>query len=488
MRVMKKRIEEIFSLLVLAALTFLVFWPCLWAGFLNWDDPAHLTQNPFLPLHGFGDVIALFMHPDTVNGTYIPLTVLSFGIERSVWGLNPFVFHFNNILLHAVAAGLIFVLARRLGISVKAAFVAALVFAVHPMRVESVAWITERKDVLFGVFYLGAMIAYIDYVRSGRFGWYVAAFVCAILSILSKPMALSLPFILFLMDWMVGRRWSMKVLWDKVPFMLVLWPVAMISATLSIEQLAWKPAELFLVAAFSSTFYVINFVWPLGFEMIYLTPKPVTPDHPAYGMALGGFLVCFILGWIFRRDRWVVFAGIFYMASIFFVWQIAKSASIIVAERFMYIPCVGFVLLIGVVWDRVFFQKNLENKRAQRRGWMAAACLFAVLTSITFTRCWAWQDSLTLWNEVLRGNPRDASAYVNRAAALITDLNIRQKYGLSSRECYVLAHRDFQRAVALAPRDEDAWHNLSVTLHSFGKKTEAKEAQRRAEQLGWHSP
>ncbi|MBF0619606.1 MAG: hypothetical protein HQL19_05510, partial [Candidatus Omnitrophica bacterium] len=141
--------------LILMCVIFFAFCPALGAMYLNWDDPGHFTRNPLVLAPSVQGILALFSHPDSVNHTYIPLTILSFVIEKKVFGLSPFFSHLINILLHTGVVWLVLVLGRRLGLSAMAAFVAALVFAVHPMRVESVVWVTERKDVLYAVFYLG---------------------------------------------------------------------------------------------------------------------------------------------------------------------------------------------------------------------------------------------------------------------------------------------------------------------------------------------
>lgn len=474
--------------LILTAVILFAFWPCLSAGFLQWDDVPYVLNNPLLPFRSFADILRVFTYVDASNGIYVPVTVLSFGLERAIWGINPFIAHLNNILLHIISAGLVLLLGRRLGLSEKAALVGALVFALHPMRVESVAWVIERKDVLFGAFYLGSLVLYLEYLRSGKGGMYIGALVCGVLSVLSKPMALSLPFVLFLMDWMSRRNWNMKAVWDKIPFVLAMWPLAMISSALISGSILWKCGESFLIAVYAGVFYVAEFFCPRGLQLIVLTPRPVVWDNPVYMGALAGVLILAAMVWFFRKKRWVVFAGIFYALTIFVVLRVAQYSGPIVAERYTYIPSVGFCLLVGAVWDQLFFRENVNSRRRIYGGWLIAAILSAALAAATFQRCLAWQDSLTLWNEVLRGNPRDANAYINRGVTFVNDPDVRRKYGLGRVESYALAHRDFLRAVRLAPTDEDAWHNLSVTFRFFGKKAEADKAAHRAKRLGWHAP
>ena len=207
-----------------------------------------------------------------------------------------------------------------MGLSERAALVAALVFAVHPMRVESVAWVTERKDVLFGAFYVGALLFYWDYLKSFRGSYYAAAFLCASASILAKPMALSLPLVLFLFDRMAQRRWTLWALADKLPFMFALWPVAAITGILNMRTTVGtsRLLEAILIGVYSATFYVSKFFWPDGLAIIYPVSRPVGLGIPEYFWALLFLVGIVLLIWAFRRNRWIVFSFSFYFLSMFF--------------------------------------------------------------------------------------------------------------------------------------------------------------------------
>jgi hypothetical protein len=461
--------DSFFTFLLILTATVFTFWPCLFADFLNWDDQAHLTMNAFLPFHDWHDVVRLFSFPNTVNGTYIPLTVFSFGLERQLWGLDPFIFHLNNIFLHALTAILVCALARRMGLSLKGACVAALIFALHPMRVESVAWVTERKDVLFGLFYVSTLVLYWDYLKTSRGGYYIGALICAGLSILAKPMALSLPLVLFLMDRMAQRPRTTTMLWDKVPFILALWPIAMVTAGLNVRFFMVGPPQHFLIAAHALMFYVIKFFVPVGLTSVYPVPLPVGWGNFAYGGSAFLLALMLIALWIFRKDRWVVFAFLFYVCSIFVILPIDLFLGDkgIVSERFSYIPMIGFALLVGAAWDRVFFIGHAQ--RVAVRGWWLACLLCAVLAGMTFNRCLIWRDSMTYWNDVLRTDPDHVFALNNRADCLVSDPLIRARYGLSKTQAYHMALRDLEQAVRWAPRDADSRRNLEKMRAWLGR-------------------
>jgi protein O-mannosyl-transferase len=206
------------NILILIVFVFVVFSPCLKAGFIDLDDDGHILNNAVLQDLSLSSIKQIFTQ--TPNGTYIPLTILSFALEKHFFGFNPFVFHLDNLSFYTAIVVLVLLLARRMGLSIEAAFLAALIFAIHPMRVESVVWVTERKDVLYAFFYLLALHQYWSYLKTLSINYYFATVLFGILSILAKPMALSLPLILLVFDWFYGRSFNRRVLMEKVPILL----------------------------------------------------------------------------------------------------------------------------------------------------------------------------------------------------------------------------------------------------------------------------
>ncbi|MEE8575374.1 MAG: hypothetical protein V3T30_08170, partial [Thermodesulfobacteriota bacterium] len=199
-----------------AAITFLVFVKALSGEFLNWDDPAYVTGNLFV--RSFDGETLKSAFTSVVSSNWHPLTIISHAVDCAVWGLNPFGHHLTSVILHSINALLVFVLVvRLLGLaSIKvnilfAAVLTALLFGVHPMRVESVAWVSERKDVLYGFFYLLSILSYIKFATStsgDRFRHYAVSLLFFALSLLSKPMAVSLPIVLLLIDYYPLNRFS----------------------------------------------------------------------------------------------------------------------------------------------------------------------------------------------------------------------------------------------------------------------------------------
>ncbi len=306
-------------LLTLGLVIFTVFSPCLKAGFLNWDDDKHVLNNPHVTRSSIANTVDIFT--GDINRTYLPLTILTFNLEHRIFGLNPFVYHFNNILLHVLACIVIFFLAQQLGLPPWAAFLTGLTFGIHPMHVESVAWITGRKDVLYTLFYLLSIFFYLRYRQHSSPRAYGISVVMGLLSVLSKSMAMSLPWILFVFDALQARRWDKKILVDKIPFFLVVEPVAWITYAMNSRTVPMTWPDSFLLWIWSATFYPEKFFLPLDLNPLYRAPQPIGWANPVYLKALVIGIVVAGLVVIFRRQRWWMTAILFYIGSAFFLWR-----------------------------------------------------------------------------------------------------------------------------------------------------------------------
>lgn len=399
---------------VLAVIAF-AFLPSLFNGFTNFDDDSHVWSNPSI-INNEGIVSIFQSH---VNKTYIPLTVLSFKIEYSLFGLHPFFYHFNNLLLHLAVAALIFFLGLRLRLAGWTAAAAALLFGIHPMHVESVAWITQRKDVLYSVFYLAAVYAYWHYLEQKSKPAYVFSMIFGLLSILVKPMALSLPLILLLCDWFHGRKPDKNMWLDKIPFVLYIIPIAWITYTLNAREPVTTALQAALIWAWSFSFYILKFIFPLDLSPLYALPQPVNISNPVYLFAwIVSLLFCAGV-WIGRKNKWIVFAAGFYMLSIFFLLRFDDFDFTIVADRYMYLPSTGICFLAGA-WLELG-AKHLNARRWGETGKIAAVILLGALTVAlafkTFSQCRIWKDGVTVWSAMIPHNPENAFVLHLRAQA-----------------------------------------------------------------------
>jgi len=293
-------------LIVLLLMTFAVFTPVLDNEFVNWDDQYHLLRNPTVISLAPSNIVRIFK--SIVITAYHPLPILTYALEYHFFQLNPFIYHLNNLLLHLGIVALIFSLAGRLGLSKEASFLAALIFAIHPMHLETVAWVTERKGLLYSLFYVMSLIFYTDYIQKGKKRNYFLSLLCGLLSILSKPIACSLPLILFLLDWFHKRRVNKKLFIEKIPYFLYVIPITFITYHMHARIPGRNIFEGSLTFMWSTAFYIKKFLAPLTLSPVYPLPKPQSLENMAYLSSLLLIVILIYLIYKFRENRWFLFA------------------------------------------------------------------------------------------------------------------------------------------------------------------------------------
>ena len=438
------------------------------------DDPGHLLENPQVISLSPENITAIFR--TTVNDTYIPLTILSFAVEHHFFGFQPFVYHWDNLLLHMFVVGLLFGLGRRMGLSAPAAGVGSLLFALHPMHVESVAWVTERKDVLYAFFYMLALYQYCRYLQAvrppaacrlfpagnlwpaggGNRSAFAFSVVFGFLSILAKPMALSLPLVLCLFDLFYGRKFSGRWLAEKLIHAAYVIPVAWITVSLHQRRLMDNWAEAALTAVWSFVFYIRKFIYPVDLSPLYATPSPVSLENPEILFSVILFAVYAACLARYRGNRWFFFANGFFVASIFFLVRLRTSWGLHeVADRFMYLPSAGFCLLFGLGVERLFLRAG-ARKAANAVLAVALALLFLVLGAQTYRQTQVWENDTTLWAAVIRKGATDRLAYFARG----------KMYDEKGDQVNAVA--DYTMAVTLDPKFPRAYNNRGIIYGKYG--------------------
>ncbi len=478
---------------------FACYLPILKGEFLLWDDDVHLVENT--QVRGLDAEHLKEMFTATINGVYIPLTTLSFAIEYYFFGYNPFVYHLDNVLGHLVVVMLVFALGARLGLTMLGAGIAALLFGVHPMHVESVAWVTERKDVLYAVFYMAALVSYLRYLRGKKYSWFLFSMGLGLLSMLAKPMALSLPLIFLLLDWWEKRPWDWRILTEKIPLCIFIAVLGWITYTAHARIPGEGLAQGILVLSWTFIFYLRQFIFPIFSVAIFRLPQPVLWSNPEYLLSLIAliFLVIAVIRW--QRHRWFAFAVLFYFLSIFFLLRLdAMKDTNVVADRFMYLPSIGFSVLLGYgveQWWRKW------NKKVLSRGLLIFGLTFAmtIISLKTFRQCYVWQDTISLWRHQLKYFPNEPIALNNLATALgktkefkdaqqryrqIMSLNLADiQQGLSKKAVESVRRIDYLRhlyqiAIQADSDFKDAHYNLGKLYDALGRYPEAVAAYQAA--------
>ena len=431
--------KKVFALLAIFAITFIAFSSILNNDFTNWDDDVFFTENPFVRSLDFKHIFT-----NTIFFVYVPLTILSFAIEYHFFGCDSFICHLDNLFLHLAVTGLVFLFTSRLGLTIRVAAFSALLFGIHPMHVESVAWVSERKDVLYAFFYMLALCSYLQYLEDKKVRGYVLTIVFGVLSILAKPMALSLPLILFVCDWVKGRKFKRTVLLEKIPYFLYVVPIAWITYSLNARIPGESFLEGILIWIWTSTFYMWKFLFPIILIPLYSLPNPVSVSNFHYIFAiciLFLLLICFVR---YRRNRWLIFVGLFYFVSIFFLLRYDSHDRVIVADRFMYLPSLGICILGGILWEKIMICTNKRGIVMRRFVSFCFIVFFFALCIKTYLQGKVWKNSLTLWSYVLH-HAADNTEKVNAVA-----YKARGGAYYKKRQ-YDLAMADLNKALEITP-------------------------------------
>jgi len=335
---------------LLAALVLLAYLPVLQAGFI-WDDDKHLTENPCIvgPL-GFAGIWT------TSEATYYPLVLTTFWVEHALWGLAPLPYHLVNILVHAAAAIVFWVVLRQL--LVPGAWIGAALWALHPVQVESVAWVTELKNTQSGLFWLVAIFFFLKWRRSRGAAPYAAALLCAIAAILSKSSTVMLPVVLALCAWWEERRWDWRHAIPLAPFFFIsaaasawtIWEQKFHAGALG-EEWAQTWPERIIIAGRDVWFYLGKLLWPHPLVFIYPRWRIDGSEAVAYAPALAAVAALAVFWW--QRNRWgraAWFVSAYFVVALFPVlgfFNVYFFRYSFVGDHFQYLASMAPAALAG---------------------------------------------------------------------------------------------------------------------------------------------
>lgn len=464
------RFHNSFLILCLAVIVFIAYWPSLFNGFVNWDDDSYIFLNPYLTPLDTNNLKNIF--ESTVNKTYSPLTVLTWAIEYHFFKDNPFIYHLNNLILHILNVILIYALGRVWGFAKVVSFGAALIFGLHPIHVESVAWITERKDVLYAFFYLAACLFYTLYVvnlskeKHKRWLYFGLVVTFAYLSVLSKAMALSLPLVLFLIDWWFRRKINLYCVLEKVLIATLYYPVIFKTYRFHVDVPQGPVSESVLAWIWCFMFYLKKFFLLGQNYLIYALPFPVDITHWPYFLSFV-FFVALLIFMIVKRNRLFIFCMLFYFLSIFFILRFnAHNDFNVVADRFMYLPSLGFCLFLAHIFYRMSEKEKLKPVLI-----VFIIAMFSYLSLRTTMQTFVWKDGVSLWSHQLKSKKVVAPAFVyNRLAnAYLSDRQIPDK----QREENILSF--VEKSLAIRPDFSEAYLTRGTFLVQSKNYSAAKE-------------
>jgi tetratricopeptide (TPR) repeat protein len=510
---------------IVFAAVFVGFLSALDGQFLNWDDDINFLDNQ--GFRGLGWAQLRWMWTEPLMGHYIPLTWMSLGLNYTLGGMNPWGYHLGNMLVHAMNAVVLYFVARRLLIAggfssgsplLWSASFAALVFGVHPLRAESVAWVTERRDVLSGLFFLLAVLAYLVSLDAGaRRSWRFASIAAFAAALLCKAQVVPLPVALLILDVYPLRRlaregWR-RLLVEKLPY-LVLALLGSAVAIIAVKSGAtftaygqYGPSARVAMTGYGIVFYPWKWLWPTGLSPLYELPARIEPL--SWRFSLPWIVIALVTGLLVGvRRQWPAGLAAWTYSAIMVLPVIGPlhAGNQLAHDRYSYLSGLGFAVLAGagLAWVLRAAARGTIRPLMASVGLAGAAVVLLGLGSATWVQASAWRDSESLWTWAVEADPECAICVNNLALAFMTRGRTREaedalRRSLALREHAMTrnnlggvlqvqgrtgeAEREYQRAVSLNPGLGQALANLGELYAEQGRYEDALPPLRRVFQI-----
>ncbi|MEI7896723.1 MAG: tetratricopeptide repeat protein [bacterium] len=457
------------ALAVVFITTLLIYFNATKFHFLfSWDDNIYITTNNDIRMLYWENIKSFFTKFYMAN--YQPVTMLFYAIEYKIGAGKASVFHFTSILMHILNTSLVFVLIRKISpASLFTALITAACFAVHPMHVESVAWVSEQKDMLYSFFFLLSLVMYTNYLKSGSFRYLGYTAVFFVLSCLSKSAAVVLPLVMLLFDYYLNRKFHWRMLLEKVPFFmvsLVFGIIAIVSQNSAIQDMApsMNISEHVAIVSFSFISYLFKALIPVNLSAIYPYPPELGQLLPAvYYLAILCVGLVVLFAWYSRKwGKEVLFGFLFFVITIILVLQIIPAGAATMADRYTYIPYIGIFYIFGRLFDHLYMQVKSTHKTYLL---VAFSFVFLFFSSAAYSRVKIWENDETVFSDVINKYPFCGKACFLRGSYDVmyyADV-LYAGDGLKKAQYLKAAIGDFENAAkyALMPMDKArSYYNL----------------------------
>ncbi len=470
--------------ILLMLLTFGVYFQIIHQPFSNYDDGEYVTSNPKVQ-SGLTRATLRWAITSTDHANWHPLTWLSHSLDWQLFGNDPSGHHFTSLLLHGLNVVLLFFLLARITGSTGRSLLVAAIFAVHPINVESVAWIAERKNVLCTLFFLLALTAYSQYTRRPNLLRYLVVAVTYALALSAKPMVVTFPFVLLLLDfWPLQRiqnwtapstvfpmpRWPVwKVVLEKLPFLVMAAADCILTLLAQHKADAIKSGTKFPLSArlanaiVSYVSYLWKAIWPLHLAVFY---PHFAGKLPAWKVMLCGLFLSAVSVWVWRERarRYLIVGWCWFLGMMVPVIGLIQVGDQGMADRYAYLPFLG--IFLAAVW---YLADIVHNARptVPRLAPLTAGVVLVFLSILAWRQVRTWQTPYDLWTQALKVDPSDSVAEdVVGSEILMGALNKGEPVSGDAQ-----AH--FQRALTIDPKDSDALLNIGADLQARGKIQEA---------------
>lgn len=415
----KKPVLIFISLFVIIAITSIVYLPVINNDFIAMDDSYYVTDNEMikdLNVENFFD----FFHTK-VAGNIQPLTMLSLSVDYHFWKLNASAYHIHNVILHILNSLLVFLFIFLLsGKKLFVSFLTSILFAIHPLHVESVAWISERKDVLYTFYFIAGLISYIYYKQKNKANYLVFTYLFFVLSLLSKPTAVSFPIVLVVLDYYFEGKFTIKQFTSKALLFILSLIFGLINlraqGVTSVAHHDFAIYQKIIYSSYNIIFYIRSFFFPFNLSMFHDTPANIPFYYYVSTLIVFAIVVSGVYAIIKKKKKIIIFGLLFFISTIFLTLHIVAFSRAIVAERYTYVPYIGiafsFFYLVFYTKDGKF--KHLFNKIYL--SWIFVSIIILSFSFMSYTYIKNdWKNSATLWTNSIKYCPNSKTSYDARS-------------------------------------------------------------------------
>jgi tetratricopeptide (TPR) repeat protein len=454
-------------LFVIILLTCIALLPALKNSFV-WDDDIYIVKNNLITDISWKGIKEMFT--DFSSDNYGPVTVFINAVQYNIAGLDPAVFHLGSLIFHILNVILVFWFVRKLSHRWELAAIVALLFGIHPTQVESIAWASGGSTLYSGTFRLASLLAYLYYLKDTRIKYLAMASFFFLLAMLSKAVAVEMPLLFLLMDYIKGRKITGKVLLEKLPLFALSVAFGILAFILKNQDgsvstaLPSFPIRI-VVACYGFVMYIARLVFPVHLSAFYPYPSFVNGAIP-FQFYLYALLALVILAGAFytlRYTKEIIFGMGFFALTIFLLLQLMPTGGAVMADRYSYLSSIGIFYMAGegLLW--------LWNRQWKIPA-VAILTVFTVFYSVkTYSRCTVWNNAMTLWSDVITQEPEVPMAYYNRGI-----------FFMKQRQDNEHALADYSKAIELKPDYAEAYNNRGVILMNEKRYNEALDDYRKA--------
>lgn len=389
--------------LAISMLTIIAFSPLSSAGFVRLDDHEYIQKNKQITNLDAANIKSIFVEP--TGDMYIPLVYLSYALEYAVAELDPTRYHTDNLALHIISSLLILWLIWLLTRQLLVASLIAGLFALHPLHTESVAWLSERKDVLYAPFFLGALISHYYYRHKNRLSFYLLSIVLFALSCLSKPMAVTLPVVLLIYDYLILQQRSFRKLAATIPFFVFAGILSIVTIRMMDISFThtfnsnYNIADKAIMVLHSIFFYIEKTLFPFRLSVLYTYPAKTGILLPA--SYIFGAICTLALSWLFLFSKYtnkvIIACFLFYLATLLPTLQLLPNTYTVTADRYSYIPTLGIFGIVAFYLLKLAAQTNIKNTYQ----WAGLTTLLLLLSTATNGRAKIWTSDIALFSDIV---------------------------------------------------------------------------------------